>query len=132
MQIYDIVEAAGGRTAADDLCTGYRFIDPADGSGRTPMDRLIDRYQRRFPCPARSVVGDRHAPVRKLIERAGAKGVVFFFQKFCTPHLADYPALCEDLKGAGIPVLLVEIEESGINEGQLTTRLEGFFEMIGA
>ena len=132
MQIYNIVEAAGGRIAADDLCTGYRFIQPADGSGRTPMDRLIDRYQRRFPCPARSVVGDRIGPIRELVERSGARGVVFFFQKYCTPHLADYPTLAEGLKGAGTPVLLVEMEETGINEGQLTTRLEGFFEMIGA
>jgi benzoyl-CoA reductase/2-hydroxyglutaryl-CoA dehydratase subunit BcrC/BadD/HgdB len=132
MRVFDIVETAGGRVAADDLCTGYRFIDPADGSGSTPMDRLIDRYQRRFPCPARSVVGDRNTPIRKLIERSGASGVVFFFQKFCTPHLADYPALSEELKGAGIPVVALEMEETGINEGQLTTRLEGFFEMIGA
>jgi benzoyl-CoA reductase subunit C len=132
MRIYDIVEKAGGRVAADDLCTGYRFIDPADGSGKTPTDRLIDRYRRRFPCPARSVVGERTEPVRGLIERSGARGVVFFFQKFCTPHLADYPALTEDLKAADVPVLFVEMEETGINEGQLSTRLEGFFEMIGA
>lgn len=130
--VYDIIERAGGRTAADDLCTGYRFIDPADGSGPTPTDRLIDRYQRRFPCPARSVVGERTAPVRGLIERSGAKGVIFLFQKFCTPHLADYPALAEELKAAGVPLLLIEMEETGINEGQLTTRLEGFFEMVGA
>jgi benzoyl-CoA reductase/2-hydroxyglutaryl-CoA dehydratase subunit BcrC/BadD/HgdB len=132
MRIYDAVEKAGGRVAADDLCTGYRFIQPADGSGPTPMDRLIDRYQRRFPCPARSVVGERTDPIRGLIERSGARGVVFLFQKFCTPHLADYPALREDLKPTGIPTLLIEMEETGINEGQLTTRLEGFFEMIGA
>ena len=132
MRIFDAVEKAGGRTAADDLCTGYRFIEPADGSGPTPMDRLIDRYQRRFPCPARSVVGERTDPIRGLIERSGARGIVFFFQKFCTPHLADYPALREDLKTSEIPMLLVEMEETGINEGQLTTRLEGFFEMIGA
>jgi len=132
MRIYDAVERAGGRTAADDLCTGYRFIEPVDGSGASPMDRLIDRYMRRFPCPARSVVGDRTEPIRRLIERSGARGIVFFFQKFCTPHLADYPALREDLKDTGLPTLFVEMEETGINEGQLTTRLEGFFEMIGA
>jgi benzoyl-CoA reductase/2-hydroxyglutaryl-CoA dehydratase subunit BcrC/BadD/HgdB len=131
-RVYDIMEAAGGRIAADDLCTGYRFIDPADGSGSAPLDRLIDRYQRRFPCPARSVVGERTEPVFDLIERSGAQGVIFAFQKFCTPHLADYPALWEELKAAGIPVLAVEMEETGINEGQLGTRLEGFFEMIGA
>ena len=81
------------------------------------MDRLIDRYQRRFPCPARSVVGERTDPVRGLIERSGARGIVFFFQKFCTPHLADYPALREDLKASEIPMLLVEMEESRHKRG---------------
>ena len=95
------------------------------------MDRLIDRYQRRFPCPARSTVGERTDPVKGLVERSGARGVIFLFQKFCTPHLADYPALAaEDFK-VYRSMLLVEMDESGNIEGQLKTRFEAFFEMIG-
>ena len=131
MMIFDLIEMSGGRVAADDLCNGYRFCDPADGTGVDPMERLIDRYMRRFPCPARSIVGDRVARVKGLIERSGAVGVIFLFQKFCTPHLADYPALTEELKKYGVPALLVEMDETGSTEGQLKTRFEAFFEMIG-
>jgi benzoyl-CoA reductase/2-hydroxyglutaryl-CoA dehydratase subunit BcrC/BadD/HgdB len=116
---------------ADDLCNGYRYCQPADGQGADPMERLIDRYVRRFPCPARSTVEDRVPQVKELVEKAGAKGVICLFQKFCTPHLADYPALAAELKNAGIPVLLVEMDESGNIEGQLKTRFGAFFEMIG-
>jgi benzoyl-CoA reductase/2-hydroxyglutaryl-CoA dehydratase subunit BcrC/BadD/HgdB len=129
--IFDLIEAAGGRVIADDLCNGYRFCEPADGSGADHMDRLIDRYIHRFPCPARSTVEDRIPRVRELVEKSGAKGVIFLFQKFCTPHLADYPALAGELKNDGIPVLLVEMDESGNIEGQLKTRFGAFFEMIG-
>ncbi len=130
MGIFDLLEAAGLRIAADDLCNGYRFCDPSDGTGADPMERLIDRYMHRFPCPARSIVGDRVARLRELIERSGAKGVIFLFQKFCTPHLADYPALAGELKKDGVPVLLVEMDETG-NTEQLKTRFEAFFEIIG-
>jgi benzoyl-CoA reductase/2-hydroxyglutaryl-CoA dehydratase subunit BcrC/BadD/HgdB len=128
--IFDLLEAAGGRVVADDLCNGYRFCQPADGSGADPMDRLIDRYVNRFPCPARSNIEDRVPRVKELVEKSGAKGVIFLLQKFCTPHLADYPALAAELKDDGIPVLLVEMDESGNIEGQLKTRFGAFFEMI--
>ena len=129
--IFDLLEAAGGWVVADDLCNGYRYCQPADGSGADPMERLIDRYIQRFPCPARSTVEDRVPQVRELVEKSGAKGVIFLFQKFCTPHLADYPALAGELKSANLPVLLIEMDESGNIEGQIKTRFGAFFEMIG-
>ena len=128
--IFDLLEAAGGRVVADDLCNGYRYSQPADGAGADPMERLIDRYIRRFPCPSRSTIQDRVPRVRELVKESGARGVIFLFQKFCTPHLADYPALAAELKNDGIPVLSVEMDESGNIEGQLKTRFGAFFEMI--
>jgi len=130
MWIFDLLEAAGGQVVADDLCNGRRFCEPADGHGADPLDRLIDRYMHRFPCPARSIVDDRVPRVKQLVEESGAKGVIFLFQKFCTPHLADYPALSEAMRDNGIAVLPIEMDESGNIEGQLKTRFGAFFEMI--
>jgi len=56
--------------------------------------------------------------------------VVFLYQKFCTPHLADYPTLAEELKVRGIPTTMIEIEEGGVDRGRMKTRLEAFFEML--
>ena len=131
MWIFDLLEAMGGWVVADDLCNGYRYCEPADGSGANPVDRLIDRYMHRFPCPSRSNIEDRVPRIKELVERSGAKGVIFLFQKFCTPHLADYPALSEALRNDGIAVLPIEMDESGNIEGQLKTRFGAFFEMIG-
>lgn len=130
-RILEIIEESGGRICADDLCTGFRQWSPATGSGARPIDRVIDRHMRRFPCPSRSRALDRAPLIIDLVRRSAARGVIFLFQKFCTPHLADYPILNEELKKEGIPATVFEMEETGIMEGQLRTRMETFFETLG-
>jgi len=130
--ILDIIESSGGRIVADDLCNGFRQIFPPHGEGETSMDRVIDRYMNRFPCPARSRVIDRSKRLLDLARDSGARGVIFVLQKFCTPHLADYPPLSEALKKNGLASALIEMDETWQMEGQLKTRLESFFEMMGS
>ena len=129
-EIIAICEDAGGAVAADDLCTGYRWFSHPEGEGHDAMARLIDRYMRRIPCPSRVHAEDRIPYLMEMILRSGARGVVFLLQKFCTPHLADHPILSKALKERGIPSLFFEMEETGIMEGQLRTRLESFFQVV--
>jgi benzoyl-CoA reductase/2-hydroxyglutaryl-CoA dehydratase subunit BcrC/BadD/HgdB len=129
-EVMDIIEACGGRVVADDLCNGLRQLLPADGKGETPLDRLIDRTMNRFPCPSRSRAAIRSLRLLNLLDQSKAKGVIFMLQKFCTPHLSDIPMLSESLKAAGCPSILIEMDETWQMEGQVKTRLEGFFEMI--
>jgi benzoyl-CoA reductase/2-hydroxyglutaryl-CoA dehydratase subunit BcrC/BadD/HgdB len=67
----------------------------------------------------------------ELIRASQAKGVIFVFQKFCTPHLADHPMVAQGLKDALIPSLAIEMDESGLMEAQAVTRLETFWGMLG-
>jgi benzoyl-CoA reductase subunit C len=129
-RILELLEHAGGSVVADDLCTGLRQFYPPAGDGRTAVERLIDRYTRRLPCPARSRAEERISVIFDLIRRSGARAVVFLFQKFCTPHLADHPVVSAALKEEGIPCLALEMGEMGADEGQSRTRLEAFFEML--
>lgn len=94
------------------------------------MARLIDRSVNRLPCPSRSRARQRIPFLIDLIWRSGTRGVIFLFQKFCTPHLADYPILRDELRKEGIPSLTLEMEATGIMEGQLKTRLQSFMEML--
>ncbi len=127
---FTILEEVGGRVVSDDLCTGFRHFHPPDGEGNGAIERLIDRYMKRFPCPSRTRATERAPLLIELVRRSGAKGVLFLFEKFCTPHLADYPILKEELIKENIPGIVVETEETGIMEGQLRTRLQGFIEML--
>ena len=124
------IEAAGARIVADDLCTGVRHFSPADGAGADPMARLVDRYMSRFPCPSRSRAEDRLPLILDLVERSGARGVVFVLQKFCTPHLADVPTLTDRLREKGLYSLVLEMDETWQLDGRVRTRLEGFLEML--
>ncbi len=129
-EVFKAVERCGGWIVADDLCTGRRSLEPADGTGSDPLDRLMDRFFKRSPCPSRTRAGVRAGVLVDLARRSGARGVVFVLQKYCTPHLADHPLVSEKLKKAGLPSILVEMDETWNMEGQVVTRLEAFFEMI--
>ena len=94
------------------------------------MERLMDRHFKRFPCPARMKAQDRAPILVDLVRQSRAKGVIFLVQKFCTPHLVDLPVTLEALREKGVRGLVVEMEETGFNEGQLRTRFETFLEML--
>jgi len=131
-RVLRIVEESGGMVVADDLCTGLRNFIPTRGRGAEPMDRLIDRTMNRFPCPSRTSAEERLPRLLELMECSKARGVIFILQKFCTPHLGDHPFLNAALQERRIPSLMIEIEESGAQDGPMRTRLESFFEMLEA
>lgn len=130
--IFDLIASSGGRIAADDLCTGSRRVYPDYGDSNLPMDRLFFRHCTRRPCPSRSLAVDRSRVLIDLAARSGAKGVIFMVQKFCTPHLSDYPILSDELKKHGLPSLMLETDETWQTGEQLRNRLESFFDMIEA
>ncbi|HPJ94321.1 MAG TPA: 2-hydroxyacyl-CoA dehydratase family protein [Deltaproteobacteria bacterium] len=128
--VMDIIEESGGCVVADDLCTGYRHFYPSCGRGDNALDCIIDRYSCRFPCPARTRAIERVPLLMDLAQRSGARGIAFIFQKFCTPHLSDFPILKEELGKAGMPNFHIELDAAGITEGQLRTRVQAFIEML--
>jgi benzoyl-CoA reductase subunit C len=128
--ILTLIEQSGIRVVADDLCTGLRSFTPVSGNGERPLERLIDRIMKHSPCPSRSHPRDRIPFIKDLIEHSGAKGVIFLFQKFCTPHLADHPMVSQALKEAGFPGISIEMDEMGLMEAHARTRLETFSGML--
>ncbi|MBU2648208.1 2-hydroxyacyl-CoA dehydratase family protein [bacterium] len=128
--ILEFLENRGGRIVADDLCSGMRSAATSTSMSGSPMENLMDRHFKRFPCPTRSRAEDRFPLIHQLIEQSGAKGVVFMFQKFCTPHLSDFPFLSGQLKAIHIPSVVIELDEMSQSDEQTGTRLEGLFEII--
>lgn len=130
--VLSLIEGLGFAVKADDLCTGMRSFTPAAVPGDTPMDRVVSRTMKRFPCPSRSRPQQRIPLLLDLVWASGAKGVIFLFQKFCTPHLADHPAVSKALREAGIPSILIEMDGDSGLEAQAATRLETFAGMLEA
>ena len=130
--IYKIIEEAGGVVVGDDLCTGFRYFNGlVDEENPDPITAIADRYMDRIVCPAKhSGITDRGERLVEMALKNRTQGVVFFFLKFCDPHAFDYPYLKEALERAGIPSLVVEVEDQLHAEEQLRTRIEAFIEMI--
>lgn len=128
--VLDRVEKLGFAVVADDLCTGPRSFTPATVQGVSPMDVLVRRTMRRSPCPSRSRPQKRIPLLLDLARASGAKGVIFLFQKFCTPHLVDHPMVAKALRDAGILSILIEMDGENGLDGQVATRLETFLGML--
>ncbi|MFW5936851.1 MAG: 2-hydroxyacyl-CoA dehydratase subunit D [Desulfosalsimonas sp.] len=130
--IYELLARAGADVVWDDLCTGARYFEGRIAEdGPDPIEALADRYMERTVCPAKH--RDTTARARALVDmvrQQQAGGVIFLLLKFCDPHAFDYPYLKRFLDEAGIPSLLLEIEDQPPPEGQLMTRFETFVDML--
>jgi len=90
-------------------------------------------YLSRVPCASKySSRFDIGRHVLEKAQRAEADGVIFLLTKCCDPWAFDYPHMRDALEGAGIPSMLVEIEQHMLPGEQLRTRFSAFAEMLQA
>ena len=129
--IYSILEESGGVVVWDDLCTGTRYFNGEIDENIDPIEAIARRYFERVICPTKHFdTTYRGENLVRIAREKKADGVIFLFLKFCDPHAFDFPYLKEYLDKAGIPNMLLEVEDQIPAEGQLRTRLEAFVEMI--
>lgn len=129
--VYGMIENAGAAVVWDDLCTGSRCFDGVTDETMEPLAAIAARYAGRVICPAKhhSINKRGRQLVAAAVER-DADGVIFLLLKFCDPHAFDFPYMKDMLDRAGIPALLVDIEDHAFDVERLRTRLETFIEMI--
>jgi bzd-type benzoyl-CoA reductase N subunit len=128
-RLLGLIEDLGARVAGDDLCSGTRHFYGQVGGGE-PLAALADYYLARPPCPTK--YHPDHEPGDHLVEQARqarADGVVFVVEKFCEPHAFDYALALPALERAGLPHLMLEMEQTPSLEA-LRTRLQAFVEML--
>lgn len=129
--IYGLLEESGADVIWDDLCTGSRYFEGMVPTAENPIEAIAERYMTRMVCPAKyGGLTTRGEHLVNLVKNHHASGVIFLLLKFCDPHAFDYPYLKKYLDDAGVPSMLLEIEEQPMPEGQLKTRFESFVEMI--
>ena len=129
--IYSTIEEAGGAIVWDDFCTGARYFSQIVPDGTAPVLRIAERLIQRVVCPAKHMDLDGRARhLIQLVKEQKAEGVIFLLLKFCDPHAFDYPYIKQSLDDAGIPVMLMEINDPVSSGGQMKTRVEAFLEML--
>jgi len=130
--LYELLAELGAEVVDDDLCCGHRYFDAFADENVSPEEALARRMWQRVNCPAKhQCLEDRVEHLLRQVGDSGAKGVVFFLQSFCEPHLFDIPYLRNRLQEElGVPSLVLESELQSFSRGQLRTRLQAFLETI--
>ena len=131
-QLLDLLDELGVRIAHDDLLNGSRrLLGPPIDPPTDPFKAMRDQYFQMPPCSTRSSpIEQRSDFLLQLIQKTGAKGVIFNIVKFCEPEWFDVPNLQTELKKHNIPSLVLDTEINQGLSGQMTTRVEAFVEMI--
>ncbi len=128
--LYEAIAQAGGRVVDDLLDLGHLHVSGLAVEEGDPLAALADRYLTQVPVAAKTHSSRRRDEALLTLVRArAADGVVFAPQKFCEPHGFDYVTLKNALDRAGVPHLLVELEQAQVT-GQIQTRLGAFVEML--
>jgi benzoyl-CoA reductase/2-hydroxyglutaryl-CoA dehydratase subunit BcrC/BadD/HgdB len=129
--LYEAVVEAGGRVVGDLLDLGYVHHSGLAAETGDPLAALAERTLAQVPIAAKTHPGRRRDDaLLALVRDHAADGVVFAPQKFCEPHGFDVVPLKNGLDRAGVPHLLVELEQAQVS-GQIRTRLGAFIEMLG-
>jgi benzoyl-CoA reductase/2-hydroxyglutaryl-CoA dehydratase subunit BcrC/BadD/HgdB len=130
MSMLALIDELGARIVADDLaCCGRRLYP--NGVSEDPFVRMAERIVRSAPDPTRgSPLADRSEHLLRLAAGSEARAVVFHGVKFCEPELFDLPVLREELKRAGLPSVIIEVDLNDPLSHQVRTRLEALLEMI--
>lgn len=127
----EMLEEAGATLVDDDFCNGRRYFDSEAPRGADPIDSLAERLWGKQNCPCKHVSRrDRAACLVDRAKESGALGALFWLFKFCEPHAFDYPHVKKELDRAGLPSVLLEIEQGSVSIEQMRTRVEALVETV--
>ncbi|RJP72460.1 MAG: 2-hydroxyacyl-CoA dehydratase [Candidatus Abyssobacteria bacterium SURF_17] len=128
--IVGVVEEAGGRVVADDLCCGGRYFEKLTSTQGEPLKAIADRYVLRAPCARMSETETRVQNLMELIEETHARGLIYYTVKFCDPHILDWAMISKELQSRGVRALRCETDYSISERERMRTRIEAFLEML--
>lgn len=131
-ELLKILEENNIAVVGDDLAQEtrqYRTLIPAKGG--TPIRRLARQWMdRKACCLAHEDFKQRGEMLVEMAQAEKATGALYCLMKFCDPEEYDYPICRSALQDAGIPTLLLEIDQQSTSCEQARTRIQSFADMI--
>lgn len=135
--LFDLIEDLNYETDLIfiDSCTAARYFwfeAPEDRPDK--LEAIAEGYIGKIPCPAKDNVpgtGEkkRFRFVQQFIEEFKPDGVVFLYQRFCSPQPMDIVAFKPTLERLGIPSTELELDTT-VPIVQFKTQLEALVEII--
>jgi len=137
LRIFDLIENLNysANLIFTDSCTAARYFwfeVPEDRPDK--LEAIAEGYISRIPCPAKDNVpgtGEkkRFRFIRQFIEEYKPDGIVFLYQRFCSPQSMDIVALKPIIDMLGIPWTELELDTT-VPVTQFGTQLEALVEII--
>ncbi|MBQ0059731.1 MAG: 2-hydroxyacyl-CoA dehydratase [Lachnospiraceae bacterium] len=125
-----IIEENGGVVVCMENCGG---IKPArhmvDTSKEDIVEAIAERYLQ-IGCAVMTPNNQRMNLLRQLVEEFKVEGIVDIILQTCHPYSVERYQVRKLSEELGIPYLSVETDYSHSDQGQLTTRLSAFIEML--
>ncbi|HML37652.1 MAG TPA: 2-hydroxyacyl-CoA dehydratase family protein [Bacillota bacterium] len=129
--ILQILEENGVAVAADDVAAESRQFRTAVPVTADPIEGLAQYISLLEGC---SLLYDpekkRGEMIVELAHRSGAQGVIVLMTKLCDPEEFDYPILKEQFDAAGLPYILLEVDQQMVNYEQARTAIQAFCDIL--
>ena len=125
------IEKLGGIVVTDETCTGTERFSRDVAIDDDPLSAIAQHYLCGVHSAEYSPMEHMFEHMLKEAEDYKVQGSVFLLEKYCDPYAMAYPDLRKALEKRKIPSLLIETGETGMPFGQIRTRIQAFFEMIG-
>jgi benzoyl-CoA reductase subunit C len=130
-EIMDILDESGLKVVGDDLCVGWRYIDPDIQVNGNPLQAIVDRHFKKGPFTTIHDKGDRiFENLVNLVTRNRAEGVIYLHIKFNESQDFDLPDLVENMEREGVPIFVVETEYQTTHLAGIRTRIQAFGESL--
>ena len=130
-EIMDILDESGLEVVGDDLCVGWRYIDPDIQVNANPLQAIVDRHFKKGPFTTIHDKGDRiFENLVNLVTRNRAKGVIYLHINFNESQDFDLPDLVENMEREGVPIFVVETEYQTTHLAGIRTRIQAFGESL--
>jgi benzoyl-CoA reductase/2-hydroxyglutaryl-CoA dehydratase subunit BcrC/BadD/HgdB len=130
-EIMDILDESGLKVVGDDLCTGWRYIDPDVEANGDPLRAIVDRHFKKGPFTPIYDKGNRiFENLFNLVIRNRAEGVIYLHINFNESQDYDLPDLIDTMEREGVPIFVVETEYQTTHLTGVRTRIQAFGESL--
>ena len=130
-EIMDILDESGLKVVGDDLCVGWRCIDPDVEVNGDPLRAIVDRHFKKGPFTPIYEKEDRiFKNLLNLVTQNRAEGVIYLHIKFNESQGYDLPDLIENMEREGVPIFVVETEYQTTHLAGVRTRIQAFGESL--
>lgn len=129
-RIMKVIEDAGAKVVAEDLCNGSRYFDAQINITSDPILSIASRYIKRAPCSRMVNIFERINNVLTIMQEKSIHASIYHTLKFCDHNLLDYPVIKKTFQEKNIPLLHLNCDYTLSSEGQIKTRVEAFLEQL--